>query len=603
MNKDVLYIAPEDDIASVITKLKATKEKIVAIVPPDQPTIFKSIINIKLLTKSATAAGKTIVLVTTDAGIINLAGAARIPVTRDLNSAPAIPSAPDTVSASAVESALTKEPALAGEPSALPVEALTASDTTKTSLKENAPASHGTSIDEKAEADAASLASENADLGAEPSSEKTTSKTAEKPAETSGTQSGQTNESDLKSPQKPTSKAKAWFLKYKIPVLAGGISSIVLILILLWAFLIAPAVKITVTVRTVANNFSESITFTEKLEEEDSATGKFYLEERKIETPTKLEFTATGSKNLGEKATGSLVVQKYFATPGEITVPAGTIFTAQSHNFLTKAAVTLRWEENNFSACVNKPKLSDLISHKDSCLIVASVDVTAAEAGTSFNIAPDKNWSTNAGVGAYSKEAMSGGTDQLITVVQQSDLDAAYRALAGGSTTDSKAKLMSEAPDDRVLIETSFKEGLAEFKTSPALGEEVKEGVVPAATAIMSSSIYAIDKTKLKEFITEKAKLAKDQKIYAIKDPFVENFLKSDNGYAGKLKTAYTTGPKVTEEDIMAKSRGKKIGEVQSVLKSINGVSSVNIEKSFFWVNSVPDDPNKVTTALKVEEK
>ena len=58
----------------------------------------------------------------------------------------------------------------------------------------------------------------------------------------------------------------------------------------------------------------------------------------------------------------------------------------------------------------------------------------------------------------------------------------------------------------------------------------------------------------------------------------------------------------VTEEEILEKSKGRKIGEVQSLLKSINGVSSVKIDKSFFWVNSVPNDPNKVEIELKVEE-
>ena len=33
MNKDVIYIEPEDDITDIITKIKNSKERIVALVP------------------------------------------------------------------------------------------------------------------------------------------------------------------------------------------------------------------------------------------------------------------------------------------------------------------------------------------------------------------------------------------------------------------------------------------------------------------------------------------------------------------------------------------------------------------------------------------
>ena len=34
MNKDVIYIEPEDDITDIIAKIENSKEKIVALVPP-----------------------------------------------------------------------------------------------------------------------------------------------------------------------------------------------------------------------------------------------------------------------------------------------------------------------------------------------------------------------------------------------------------------------------------------------------------------------------------------------------------------------------------------------------------------------------------------
>ena len=40
MHKDVIYIEPEYDITDIITKLEKTKEKIVAIVPPQKSGVL-----------------------------------------------------------------------------------------------------------------------------------------------------------------------------------------------------------------------------------------------------------------------------------------------------------------------------------------------------------------------------------------------------------------------------------------------------------------------------------------------------------------------------------------------------------------------------------
>ncbi len=94
--------------------------------------------------------------------------------------------------------------------------------------------------------------------------------------------------------------------------------------------------------------------------------------------------------------------------------------------------------------------------------------------------------------------------------------------------------------------------------------------------------------------------VADDQRIYSVGEPYFERFTSIEE--SARLKTVVKTGPTVTEETILDKSKGRKIGEVQSLLRSINGVSSVDIAPSYFWVRSVPNDPNKVTIELTVED-
>ena len=91
MNKDVIYIEPEDDITDIILKIENSKEKIVALVPPKKAGVFRSIVNIKLISKAGASSEKTVVLVTVDPSIVKLAATAKLPVTKDLQSAPTIP--------------------------------------------------------------------------------------------------------------------------------------------------------------------------------------------------------------------------------------------------------------------------------------------------------------------------------------------------------------------------------------------------------------------------------------------------------------------------------------------------------------------------------
>ena len=157
--------------------------------------------------------------------------------------------------------------------------------------------------------------------------------------------------------------------------------------------------------------------------------------------------------------------------------------------------------------------------------------------------------------------------------------------------------------ENELAIDASFSQTTSEAKVTPAVGEEVTEGVKPTLTATTTTSIFVIDKVKLAEFVTEKAKLADNMKIYEMKDPFIENFLKVEGGYTGKLKTSYATGPKLTESEVVEIIRGKGMGDAQHELKDIDGVTSVTMDPSFPWVTAVPSDTNKITVNIEIRDQ
>ena len=574
MNKDVIYIEPEDDITDIITKIENSKERIIALVPPKKAGILRSIVNIKLLAKSGASAKKTIVLVTTDPSIMKLAGSAKLPVTKSLTSAPSIPNEADF---DKIESASTEK------------------------LEENLG-------EEKKESDE----QPEEESKEEPGDKKEDEESAEESSEETEVEDDKKSKKDgkdrkKKSDGKEGGKIKTWFKNHKKLAIIGGVFGVILIAVLVWAFAIAPAATVTVGIRTTSNNFSESVSFVEKLDEEKIEEGKFYLSEEKMEVPSVVEFEATGKKNVGEKATGSVVVYAFFKVnvPGSTVVKEGSTFTISGMTYTAKEPATLSYSGNGYSECDNKDNPSAVLN--SGCQVSARVYVVASEAGEKYNIAASNSgWTTSAAVdGIYSDKAMEGGLDKMITIVTQEDLDKAKAELATSSESENKTKLfedIKEKSEDKFVIESSFAQTSSDATSTPAVGEEVKEGVKPKVSVTTTAKVFTIDKTKVQEFITEKAKISESQKIYETKDPFIENFTKGETGYTGKLKTSYISGPKITENDVVEIIKGKGLGQAQHDLKDIEGVSSMRIDTSYPWMMSIPGDPNKITVILEVQE-
>ncbi len=576
MNKDVIYIEPEDDITDIISKLRASRQKVVALVPPKKIGVMRSAVNTKLIAKAAKSADKVVVVVTTDSSLVKLSATAGIPVAKNLSSRPKLPSE--------ISDEDTKPAAVIKE-----------------ITDEKAPASE----DKPAETE------KKAEKSAEKKSEKPTEEKSEK-------------KSDKKDKKKLSAEEKKnlpFFKRNKKWIILGSAGLVFLILLGIWAFIIVPAVTISVQIRTTSNNFSEAVSFTTKPAEAKPKDGKFLLETKEYKQENAVTFEATGKKDVGEKAKGRIAIEVYVPEPDlTVSVPAGTIFATNGLSYSAIEGGSVHWvdkdsKKETVEQCENEidPSIIYKATKPDDykgCLMTVKFDVIATESGDKYNISADTSgWSTNftaAGYKSiYNKSSFTGGTSKIITIVQQSDIISANAALAAKVTGDGKSKLLASIPDDLMALESTYKEDAGEAVATPGVGEEVGSGVTPKLTSTTVYTILTLDKKDLTNFVEEKTKatLAADQKIYETSDPFLERFMEDGNGgYTARLKATTKVGPTVTEAEILEKAKGRKIGELQSQLKSINGVSSCKVDPNFFWVTTIPDDANRITVNLEVEK-
>lgn len=577
MNKEVIYLEPEDDITDVLTKLQRAEQKLVALVPPKKATILRSAVNMKLIARTAKGCEKVAVIVTGDPAVIKLAMAARIPVAKTLQSRPMVPTPEMLQESKSSEQVIDEDLAEKSEKSAGNAQnpAKSASNATSKTTKTASEAPEGTL--DASDADGA-VTLDLTDEGLAAAAEK-------------GQKSAKSGKKSTKSAQKVPSLEK-----YRKWIILGSVTGVLLIIFLVWAFVFAPAATITVAMRTTSENFSETVNFTTDINSENIAEGRLFAHQQSYEQKYETKVTATGEEDRGERATGELVLTKSAGASSvlvsglSIDVPEGATFTAE--NGLTYTAIMAKSTAvNDFETDCSGSGLSY------TCSLTLTVPVQATAPGDNYNLSAESTWNSFSGASVSNPKAISGGTSNKVKVIAQSDVDQARDQLVSDHAEEGKESLFSDLTEQNaVVIEPSYTSEATNTTATPAVGEEGDETTV---SVTVKYAVYTVDEAKVESFIAEKMSLNDDQKLYSIGSPYFERFANLEE--SARLKTVVAIGPVLTEDTILDRVKGVKIGEAQSILKSINGVSSVEIAPSYFWVRSVPNDPNKITINLQME--
>lgn len=548
MQKDVIYIDVEDDITAVIGKVKEAEHKIVALVPPKRIGALQSAVNLKLVQRAAESAGKRLVLITNNAALMALAASASIPVARNLQSKPE----------------MAEIPALEVDDGEDIIDGSKIKDGTKTGDDASDDAVEEIVADESNAADESSSAT--------------------------------------KQSRKALGAAALAKTKVKIPdfdkfrkrlfLIIGG--AVALIAFLVWAFVFAPSARIIVTARTTDSQLSTKVALGD-----NTSTS---LKDGTVKTVTKttkkavsVPFTATGKKDVGDKATGVVkvvpiesVIAPKILSDGQAVVPAGTTITSASGSTYTTNQ-TLVYTAANWSTT----------------RYGQSVGVTATASGADYNGASGAA-SGPSGYNTSFTTPTSGGTDKTITVVQQSDVDAV--ATSVGTTSDAdeaKAELKKAFGSEYVVISDSFKQDITGVKPAPAVGGEAADGKGVLAGDVVYS-LVAIPKTELKLFLdayfAQQIDGMANQKVYSngIDGVAITNFARTDTTMSANLAATGKYGPKINESDIKTNAKGKRFGEIQTDIETISGVDSVDVKFSPFWVTSAPNDESKIRVEFRV---
>lgn len=579
MNKDVIYIEPEQDITDIIANIKAAKCKIVALVPPKKAGVLRSAVNFKLIAKAARQSEKTVVLITNDEALLRLASGVAMPVAKSLSSKPQLPKMDDAEEFGDE----------AAESDTIESEAQPEDELAEVGPEEKA---------EKvpvvvAKKPAVAAAKKEEVIEAEPEPEKPEPKTKEEAKQAK-------NVDKMKKAKIPN------FAKYRKFIIIGAFVLIALIGFTVWATAIAPAAKITVTVRAAGANFTEKVTFVENEDKADPKKGIFYLDQKSVTKKAEADFEVKTEVDKGEKASGTVTIVR---PKGEhidennmsFVVSKGVTFTINDKKFVVTQDTDVKVDDKKRTICGWDLCTTDTNS--------AAVPVIASEVGEEYNIPASSNISSSLGIpGNYSvtSSAMTGGTSKKVKVVGKEDIESAISTLSTAGEEEAREELTSQFSSDYILL-GSMSSSEPKITTSPELNQEVGDNVTPKIVREVKYTVFAVNRESVNTFI--KAKLEESmtgdqtQQIYdtGIDKAFFESFQNAKDDRSAKLKATTKTGPRVTDESVAEMALGHKIGEVQSRLKSLKGVAEVKIDTSYFWVTAIPDDINKVQIEITVE--
>jgi hypothetical protein len=536
MAKDVVYVDAEDDITDIIGKIKDSKETVVVVVPPKRVGALQSAVNLKLLAKTAREEDKKVVLISNNPAIEPLAAMAKIPLAHSLQSTPAIP-----------------------EMSALEVD------------DDDVDVINGEKIPTVGDLDDAAKASTKA----------------------KGDGDEVLEGLDLDEPEEaPAKKSKKDKPKSKVPdfnsfrkKLILIISAVVLVVgFLVWALVFAPRATIVIATRLSNQSIAESVRLTTNQSEADPENGVLLARREELTKKSEVEFDPTGTKQVGEKATGTLTLSILRDYISGVTFPAGLVFST-----------------NGFMYTSTEPAVFPSMTHEGATVVVR---VQANNIGPDYNQAAGLGWTAaDARLEVVGSSTMAGGDSRDVKTVTADDIEKARATLAATNEADVRSDLAQKFGDGFIVIDSSFNTSVKDPVSTPAVDEEAPARAKLTAETVFS--IYGVDRAQVREFLTAKLDGTineDDQMVFSYGDDSARfsQFMNPEGGQiTARLEATAEIGPKIDEQYVKDIAKGKRYGEVQGQLESMSGVENVHVEFSFFWVRTVPRDDSRITVEFE----
>lgn len=556
MKKDVIYIDVEDDISSIIDKLKQSSDKIIAFVPPKGTAVLQSVVNLKLLKRAAEQASKQPVIVTSNRSLTALAGGLGFYIAKNLQTKPVLMNGEP-------EELLEDESVDVGDDTvADPIESAAMAATTADIEDDEVELS-------PEELESLQSAEEDDDIPVEPG-KTDVSKKSKKAAK---------GDKKKKVPN---------FDKFRKKLLIFGAIALLLLVIGVLIFGRSNA-KITIRAETTPVDVAFNLQLDADSQQSSPETFAIKAVIQESKKTLSQDVTPTGEKDLGTKASGKVTLQNCSRSVDTITIPGGTAVSANNLSFLTAKTVTL--PDSTFDG-LNRCKTPSV-----------SIPVTAQNNGDQYNLS-GRSYEV-AGVGSVkaSGSQMTGGSSKIVKIVTQADVNKAAASLNQQDEAAIKQELKKAFEDSVNVLEDSFTATVSNQRSEPAVGQEANSAKLTAeATYTMLGAPKEAVGSAIDAFVATKMTARDKQRVYdnGLKDATFVKVELAGRQATYKVSSRAQYGPQFDENALKDAIAKKKVGEARSYLQDLPGVKGVDIHLSPFWARTLPAQ-DKIKTNIEVD--
>jgi hypothetical protein len=565
--KETIYVDIDDEITAIIDKVRGAKGKVVALVLPKRATVLQSIVNMKLLKRTADDAGKNLVLITSEAGLLPLAGAVGLHVASTPTSKPSVPSAPvvnddpeDVDAPLDISDGTADDDFDTTAAAAKPIGELAAAGASSKVIDDEIDEAVDMNMDDDAAADAAKPVA------------------AEKAAK----------------PKKDKKLSVPNFDSFRKRLALAGVALIVLIAAWFYAFVVAP--KATITIHTDSSTIPTNVNLTlstdaKSLDANDGIVPATLQNQQKTSTQ---QVPATGQQNNGQKANGT-VTMSAGSCSGDVpaSLSNGTSLSASGHTYILSASV-------NFVPTVSHGKCTFTGTSSGD----TSIPISALKGGADYNVS-SANFTVSGRSDVSASGSASGGTDDITKIVQQSDITTATSKITSGDSDGVKQQLISNLQSKGLqAVSSTFLAGTPQVTTSAKAGDAVDTVTV---TAVTTYSMLGVKKSDLQTVVRSNVEGQLDRGKQVILDDGVANasFTQANpgttSGASVSMSTKSQAGPQLDAAQLKTQLSGKKSGDVKNLIKQTPGVTDVDVKFSPFWVSSVPKASKVTINIVKAE--
>jgi|GEM_PF-649676 len=384
----------------------------------------------------------------------------------------------------------------------------------------------------------------------------------------------------------------------RMPAFLSAIIVIIILIILLGCYITLPKATASLTLTTSDINKEYDVTADRNQTAIDQAKMVFPGRIITAEKSDTKQYPATGTKDIGVKATGKITISNANNSQPQ-TIPAGAIFSSNGKNFISNAAVTVPGAQGTFVSDANGKLVPQFTAG------TIDVAVTAENAGPAYNIAPSDFVisSLSAAKQSYlsgkSTVAFAGGTTQVIKVVTSDDLAKAQADLQASLTTTAATDLKADATKAGLtILDTTVKGTVASFDSDKKENDQADNFNL---TMKVSASVIGFDEKALRTIAvaTINAGLKSNEMIVDPENNEIAYSVVTNDVDAGTLKLHIVfkgkIGTKLDASAIASSIKDKSISEAESSLDKIDGVKSSTVTVSPSFIKQLPLLKNHIT--------